>query len=191
VRDLCAILRIAALGALVVAALAVAGCSDDSDSNDDGTSVATAPDASNVSGAQGSALEGRWRTEPVTFAAMAATVRKSGLGANVEEFERNAPISDAPTALVLDVRDDWDLYGRRQGEPRAKIDYDARFEVTGDTVVVTHSSGTSNTFRWSVRDEVLELTWLRGTAPPYKGIPDEAYQRALYMTALFQREGAR
>ncbi len=52
---------------------------------------------------------------------------------------------------------------------------------------MTHGAGTSNTLRWSVRDKVLDLTWLKGDAPPFKGVPDEVFQRALYMTAKFHR----
>lgn len=123
----------------------------------------------------------------ITVADMEGTLREAGLGKHFAVFEQNAPISDDPTALILDVGDDWDLYGQVQGEPRTKIDFDAQFEVRGNTVVVTHSTGTSNTLRWSVRDDTLELTWLEGTAPPFRGIPDEAYQRALYMTADFHQ----
>lgn len=173
-------LRLGVAAGLCMTVLAI-GCGDDDETD------TTTPSPAAASSPDASALEGTWRTDPITLADMESTLREAGLGKHVAVFEENAPISDAPTTLILELGDDWDLYGQGRGEPRAKIDYDADFEVGEDTVVVTHSSGTSNTLRWSVRDEVLELTWLEGTAPPYRGIPDEAYQRALYMTAEFHR----
>ena len=175
-------LRMGVASALCVAALA-AGCGDDDDTD------ATTPSTTAPTSAETPALEGRWQTDPVTLADMEATLRDAGLEKHFDTFERNAPISDAPTELILDVGDDWDLYGHGRGEPQAKIDYDAYYEVKGDTVVVTHSTGTSNTLRWSIRDDVLELTWLEGDAPPFRGTPDELYQRALYMAAEFHRTG--
>jgi hypothetical protein len=58
--------------------------------------------------------------------------------------------------------------------------------VEGDEVVVNHSDG-SNTFRWSVNGDVLMLTWLETTFASDTGVPEEAFQRALYMTAEFRR----
>ena len=178
-----------AIGAVVIGLVMVlAACgSDDDDSETTATSAATTEAATTSSPEEATALAGTWRTDPITVADMEGTLSEAGLGKHFAAFERNAPISDDPTVLILDVGDDWDLYGQVQGEPRAKLDFDAQFEVRGNTVVVTHSTGTSNTLRWSVRDEVLDLTWLEGTAPPFRGIPDEAYQRALYMTADFHR----
>ena len=177
------------IGAVVIGLVMIlAACgSDDDDSETTATSAATSEATTTSSPEDATALAGTWRTDPITVADMEGTLSEAGLGKHFAEFEKNAPISDDPTALILDVGDDWDLYGQVQDEPRTKIDYDARFEARGNTVVVTHSTGTSNTFRWSVRDEVLELTWLKGTAPPFRGIPDEAYQRALYMTGEFHR----
>ena len=170
----------------LVMALAACG-SDDDDSETEDTGAATTEAAATSSSEEATALAGTWRTDPITVADMESTLSEAGLGKHFAAFEQNAPISDDPTALILDVGDDWDLYGEARGERRTKIDFDARFEVQEDTVVVTHSSGTSNTIRWSVDGETLELTWLEGDAPPFRGIPDEAYQRALYMTADFHR----
>jgi hypothetical protein len=170
----------------LVMALAACG-SDDDDSEKTATSTATTEATTTSAPEDATALEGTWRTDPITVTDMEGTLSKAGLGKHFARFEQNAPISDDPTALILDVGDDWDLYGQARSEPRTKIDFDAQFEVRGDTVVVTHSTGTSNTLRWSVRGDVLELTWLKGTAPRFRGIPDEAYQRALYMTADFHR----
>jgi hypothetical protein len=54
--------------------------------------------------------------------------------------------------------------------------------------VVSHE-GDSNAYRWSVDGEYLTLTWQKTTYPPYGAIPEEVFQRALYMTARFKRVG--
>ena len=97
-------------------------------------------------------------------------------------------MSSTPTALILELGNGtWDLYGQPRGGDQEEIDYDARFEVDGDTVVVSHE-GDSNTYRWSVQGDVLTLSWLRTTYPPATGgIPEEVFQRALYMSAKFRR----
>jgi len=63
-----------------------------------------------------------------------------------------------------------------------------QFEVDGDTVVVSHE-GDSNTYRWAVDGEALKLTWLETTYGRNQGIPEQVFQRALYMTADFRRAG--
>jgi hypothetical protein len=68
------------------------------------------------------------------------------------------------------------------------IDYDAEYEIDGDTVVFHHSDG-SNTYRWQVDHNTLTLHFVRSTLPDYRGIPDEVFQRALYMTDAFTRQG--
>ena len=174
---------------LIGLVMAFVGCgSDDSETADSGAESTTTTAASPPDGAKQlfTSLRGTWRTRPVTVAEMANTLRAAGLGETVGGFEQNAPISDAPTSLILDIRDEWDLYGKAQGERRKEIDYNADFEVTGKNVVVIHSEGT-NSFRWSIRDDVLRLTWLKTTFQSSNGVPEEAFQRALYMTAEFHR----
>ena len=91
--------------------------------------------------------------------------------------------------LALEISEGgWDLYGHPRGGAREEIDYDAQFEVDGKTVVVSHE-GDSNTYRWSVRGNALTLAWRKTTYEPNKGIPEEVFQRALYMTATFHRTG--
>ncbi len=134
-----------------------------------------------------SSLEGTWRTEPIALRDVEATLRQHGLEKWIEKFRTDPPFADN-TVLILDVKDEWDLYGETdEGGPREEIDYDADYRIEGDTVEVTHSTG-STTHRWSVDGERLTLEWLSTTQPPYNGVPDEVYQRALYMTAAFTRQ---
>jgi hypothetical protein len=55
--------------------------------------------------------------------------------------------------------------------------------------VVFHHSDGSNTYRWQVDHDTLMLHFVKSTLPGYRGIPDEVFQRALYMTAPFTRQG--
>lgn len=89
-------------------------------------------------------------------------------------------------ALVLVIGREWDLYGKPQGGPREPIDYDADYVVRGGTVDKVHATGFT-TLRWSVTGGVLTLRWLKTTEPPVMGIPDEVFQRALYMTRKFSK----
>jgi|SRR5687768_2390350 len=173
---------------LIGVAITLAGCgSSDEESETADSSAEATPATTTSSPEEATALEGTWRTEPITVAEMTQTLREQGLGESVGGFEKNAPISDAPTSLILEIGDGtWDLYGQAQGGQREEIDYDAQFEVDGDTVVVSHE-GDSNTYRWSVNGGVLKLAWLKTTYRAYKGIPEKVFQRALYMTADFQR----
>ena len=57
-----------------------------------------------------------------------------------------------------------------------------------DQLVVRYD-GYSNTYRWSVDGDYLTLRWQKTTFPPHIGIPEEVFQRALYMTARFKRVG--
>lgn len=90
--------------------------------------------------------------------------------------------------LILEIEEGtWNLYGKSKGAPREEFDYDADYELDGSTVVVSHE-GESNTFRWSVEADILRLTWLDTSYGGYKGIPEEVFQRALYMTEEFKRQ---
>ena len=131
-------------------------------------------------------LEGTWQAGPITLEDAESTLRDHGLGRHVPDFRTNAPFS-GDTVLTLTIIDGaWDLYGASDGGQPEPIDYDAEYEIDGDTVVFHHSAG-SNTYRWSVDDDVLRLEFVRSTLPAYEGVPEEAYQRALYTTRDFTR----
>ncbi len=135
-----------------------------------------------------SRLEGTWQTRPISLEETEATVRRYGLGRWVEDYRENAPFS-GDVVLTLTIQNGaWDLYGDSGGGQPEPIDYDAEYEIDGDTVVFHHSDG-SNTYRWEVEHDTLRLHFVRSTLPGYRGIPDEVFQRALYMTATFSRQG--
>ena len=168
-------IRIVSIILIALASVVLVACGSDGEKSPDEPS--SAPTAS--------ALEGTWRTEAISLTDAEATLRKHGLGKWVEKFKTDPPF-EGDTVLILEVKDQWDLYGESDGGPRAEIDYDAEYRIDGDTVEVTHSTG-STKHRWSVDGDRLTLEWLSTTQPPYNGVPDEVYQRALYMTAEFTR----
>ncbi|MBM0123867.1 hypothetical protein [Pimelobacter simplex] len=159
---------------LVTAAVLLAGCG----SGDEAASEPPAP---------ASALEGTWRAGPLTLADTVATIRAHGLDPYVKAYRENAPFS-GDTVLSLTIEDgEWDLYGTTEGREPAPIDYDAEYEIDDATVVFHHSDG-SNTYRWQVDHDTLTLHFVESTLPGYRGIPDEVFQRALYMTSAFTRQ---
>jgi hypothetical protein len=134
-----------------------------------------------------SVLEGSWHAGPVSLEDTVATVRRHGLGRWSEDYRDHAPFV-GDTVLTLTIQDQaWDLYGASAGGQPEPIDYDAEYEIDGDTVVFHHSDG-SNTYRWEVHRDTLRLHFVRSTLPGYKGIPEEVFQRALYMTQPFRRQ---
>lgn len=177
-------LTLAAITSLVALALLLAGCgsNDSAPANNDrvGTSAASEAPAE-------SPLEGTWRTGSVSPPDAVATLRRQGFGKYVEDFRANAPFG-ADTVLVLSIEGgQWNLYGEVDGK-QEPIDYDAEYEIDGDTVTFHHSDG-SNTHRWTVEGDTLTLEFVKSTMPTYEGIPDEVFQRALYMTETFTKEG--
>ncbi len=134
-----------------------------------------------------SPLEGTWSTEPISLRDAEATLRRQGFGKWIEKFHKIPPFSKV-TVLQLSIEDgQWNLYGESEGG-REPIDYDAEYEIAGDTVTFHHSDG-SNTHRWTVDGDTLSLEFVKSTLPAYHGIPDEVFQRALYMTEGFTRQG--
>ena len=164
-------------------AMLLAGCG-----SDDSAPAPIAPEPSTVSEATTeSPLEGSWQAGPVSVEETVATVRRAGLGRWVRDYRANAPFRGATELSLTIEAGAWDLYGTSGGGQPEPIDYDADYEIDGDTVVFHHSDG-SNTYRWRVQDNKLTLQFVRSTLPAYRGIPDEVFQRALYMTETFTRQ---
>lgn len=181
------------LVAVAATSMLLVGCgSDDSApataSPDDraSTSATSEPPATSEAPAA-SPLEGTWRAGPITLEQTEATIRSHGLGRYVKDYRADPPFSDN-TLLTLTIENGaWDLYGESGGGQPQPIDYDADYEIDGNTVTFHHSDG-STTYNWEVDGDTLRLDYAESTMPPYNGVPDEVYQRALYMTAPFTRQ---
>ncbi len=161
---------------IALAALLLAGCGSDGDT----------PAKSASPSKSASPLEGTWQTEPITLDDAEATIRKYGLGKYVKRFRTDPPFK-GETVLILDLKDEWDLYGQSEGGQREEIDYDADYTVQGNEVEMVHSEGPT-VYGWRIDGDTLTLEWKSTTLPGYNGVPDEVYQRALYMTAEFTRQ---
>ncbi len=132
-------------------------------------------------------LEGTWQTGPISPSDTEETLRRYGLGKWIEQLRPVTPFTDT-LVLTLDIHDgEWDLYGQPSDGARQEIDYDAEYVVKGDTVDKIHATGTTS-LGWTVNGDTLTLEWLGTNEPPVEGIPDEVFQRALYMTQDFERQ---
>lgn len=170
----------------VLCFVVLAGCGSDeqTQTGSQQPSTAASPPASPGTA---SALEGTWRTDPISPGDAEATLQRFGLAKWIKRFRTVTPL-EAETVLILDLREgEWDLYGKRRGRPREEIDYDAAYMVTGERVDKVHSTGVT-TYRWSVDGGALTLEWLESTEPTSQGIPDEVFSRVLYMTQEFKRQ---
>jgi hypothetical protein len=145
--------------------------------------------ASSPSGDEASALEGTWETGTVAERDIEKTLREAGLEKWIEPL-RALPASAPPTdsnVFALEIHAGaWNLYWEPDGGAGEPIDFDSRYKVDGNTVVVSHE-GDSNTYRWSVDGDTLRLTWVDTTYGSYKGIPEEVFQRAFYMSGEFKK----
>ena len=171
--------------ALVLVALLVVACGSDDEGGSNPTSTTASTTPTSTEGTASSPLAGEWRTASVSPTDAEKTLSRSGLSEWIDEFRTRAPF-EGETVLVLEIGEEWDLYGASDDGTRAEIDFDASYEVDGDEVVVTHSAG-SNTFRWEIVGGTLTLELLESSMPAFEGIPEEVFQRALYMTAEFTR----
>jgi hypothetical protein len=173
--------------AVLCIAVLLASCGSDEGTRtapEEPSTTATPP----TSPAAASALEGTWRTSPISPRDAEATLRRYGLAKWIKRFRPVTPFA-VETTLILDIKDgEWDLYGKPRGQPRQEIDYDAEYVVRGNEVDKVHATG-ATTYRWSVDGDTLTLEWLQSTEPLYEGIPDEVFSRALYMTRDFKRQG--
>lgn len=155
------------------------------------TAAARTPESSAAPSAEGgSPLEGSWRTEAVTLENMEETLRTAGLHEWLQPF-RALPEDEIPhgsNVFVLTIQDGrWDLDRIRDGGTAFPIDYGHAYEIDGDTVTVSLGDGAFNRYRWLVDGDVLRLEWIETNLGPYRGIPEEVMQRAIYMSAPFER----
>ncbi len=169
--------RLASAVGVALTLVFLAGCGSDG---------GTSPDKPSTPSAAANPLEGTWRTEPVSVSDANATLRKHGLEKWIKKFKSESPIQ-SPTVLVLEVTDEWDLYMEPEGSPREEVDYDAEYKFRGNEVEVIHSDGPT-LYEWAVDGDTLTFEWQSTTLPGYNGIPDEVFQRVLYMSSPFTKD---
>lgn len=114
-------------------------------------------------------------------------MRQHGLTKGIDEFRPLSPFT-GDTVLTLVIEDGgWDLYGQPEGGPRSEIDFDAEYSMESDEITVAHADGT-RTLRWAMDGDALTLNSIKTTLGPYRGIPNEVFQVALYMSAEYEAE---
>jgi len=175
----------------VICAVLAAGCgSSQSSPSGSGTPAASAAAATGDASTpipNDSPLEGIWRTGNVTVADMAAVLSRTGLQAWIQPSRAKAGLGHANVFLLVIANGVWHQGWSKDGGPFADNDHGS-YRIVGDTVVISHRTPESTTYRWSVQGGTLRLTFAGGTDGPFKGIPDQASQRAFYTAAPFQRQ---
>jgi hypothetical protein len=185
------LIGVAALAA--ICAVLAAGCgSSQSSRSRSGTPAASAAAATGDASTpipNASALEGTWRTGSLTVADMTAVLSHAGLQEWIQPFRTKAGLGHANVFLLTIANGVWHEGWSIDGGPFVDND-DGLYHIVGDTVVITALTGgpVRNTYRWSVQGGTLRLTFVGDTDGPFKGIPDQAYQRAFYTAAPFQRQ---
>jgi len=147
-------------------------------------------------GASAQPLDGSWRSEPISDADVRRTLEEAGLGRWSDAILDRLP--DRPFVSLMRMRDrriNIFLVGP-DGRPQH---YDGQeSNVVGDDLRVTAIwSRVATRYRWRAetrgtgRDAVtvLDLDLEATTEHPSEGIPGEVWQRVLYTSAPFLREG--
>ena len=126
-------------------------------------------------------LQDTWVTRTVTRAQVAVTLTAAGLGQHVDAVTLEQAL---PTAWSLRI-------ARNRYEVRSAtgVQYDTgTWAVDGDVLTLTPTQCPCElTFGWTLTEGRLRLTLLSDAGPDVRGVPDEAYARALYTTVPFAR----
>ena len=178
-----------AVGAVAIA-LAVAGCSAQSEADEPTTPTASASVVDSTDDtaepAAATPLEGTWRLEQ-TRQDVVKHLRDAGFGDLVRRFLR------IEQTFAQDNWE-WTFTGNEvqvawQNPSGAWQSADSgTFEVVGDRAIFrfTNSGANVNTFRWKLDGDRLRLDWLEDDGGVVDGIPDEAYWRAYLTKPLVQ-----
>ena len=161
------------LVASVAGALVLAGCGSD--------------EAPRTTASPAAALEGTWKTVRSPRARPKRRCDGTAWANGSSSSGRSRPSRTRSSSPWTSTTGNGTLYGQPSGGASEEIDYNAEYVVKGDTVDKTHSTGTT-TLGWTVDGDTLKLEWLETNEPPVEGIPDEVFQRALYMTQDFERQ---
>jgi DNA-directed RNA polymerase specialized sigma24 family protein len=131
-----------------------------------------------------SALDGTWRTEPISFADMADRLREVGLDEWVAPLRRQVRSFDDRRARLV-IRDELVSY-RLPGRVTEGWGFSHR---DGRLFLVSHNAETFNTYALTLHDDgrTMTLELLRPGSFTWAGIPLEVYQTAFYTTASFSR----
>ncbi len=135
--------------------------------------------------APASPIEGEWRSEPVTFADLATTLRESGLASEVPALR--TALGDVGRARLTLVMVDGDEVIRIGGQEVGT----ATYTLGTGTVSLTSSDWSDDTVLEERMTEGPSLAFTLVGAPrgATDGLSDEALVRALYTTTSFTQVG--
>jgi hypothetical protein len=134
-----------------------------------------------------SALDGTWRSAPLTKGDVRRAARDAGHPGATAAMLGALPSTPFRLVLVVDLDRNSTLLKLRTGGREQTSDQE-NIEVSGDQVVLRpRFAEGENVHRWTVEDGVLRLSFVSTTERPSEGAPSEAWQRLLYDTAAFTR----
>jgi hypothetical protein len=132
-------------------------------------------------------LEGAWQTRAIRPAQVTAFLKDHGLGDAAPTV-----ITDEgyPARLTLHMIGLYSWMGFRYSVTRQDgqvIDIGS-YEIHRDRIAFLSDSSDSGkvVYRWTREVDALSLTFLRDTAPDYRGYPDEAFHRAIFEMSAFR-----
>ena len=175
------------IGMLVLAACGDQGGAATDRSSAEPSVVSALPSAAPSAAASvASALEGVWHTKGVTPDDMAAVLQAAGLQEYTQPFLAAEKPGESNVFTLRVSAGRWVFYWSRDGGLELEQDSGA-YAIDGDTVTIRHGDQGTDTHRWSVQNDMLTLTYVSDTVGPTQGIPEEVYQRVLYMSSPWTR----
>jgi hypothetical protein len=177
--------RWCAAAAAIVVAATLAACGSSSPPGQAGLTSAAAPPMT-TGDSPAAPVEGTWKTPPFGRTAITNTLTAAGLGAHAERFFK---MDETREDLVITLRVEagqWTAY-RASGSGAQTVNDRGTYTIDGNTLLYRPNSGGLNTYRWSVANDQLTLTFVSTTEPDYEGIPNEVFQRAFYTSIAFRR----
>ena len=183
------------LAAITFAAVVLAGCGADTTAQPAAPTPATAAPPT----AAGPAVEGTWRSDPITRTAVLDSLRSAGLLAHLDAFlavntdERIEFATDDGTkpGVVVTLKLSgarWNAWSSLDSPVQKILDTGNTYTIDGDKLHYTHPPNETVTYRWSEQGDVLRMAWVTGETVLYKGVPGEAFARVFYTSTPFHRE---
>jgi DNA-directed RNA polymerase specialized sigma24 family protein len=131
-----------------------------------------------------SALDGTWRTDPISFGDMADRLREVGLGEWVSPLRRQVRAFDDREARLV-IEDELATY-RLPGRVAEQWGFSHRDDRV---FLIAANAQTFTTYAVTLGDDrrTMTLELLRPGSFTWAGIPLEVYQTAYYTTASFHR----
>jgi hypothetical protein len=170
-----------------IAVLLIAGCSSTVGSSVGSPAATTDPVSPSMSvPAAQSALEGLWKTKPVSREAIVAALQAANQQQWIQPLLANGGIG-ATNVFTLRITDGhWTQYWSKDGGADDEND-DGAYQISGSHVTVQHSGTSTDVFGWSVQGNALTFTVVGDTFPP-SAIPEAVTMTAFYAAAPYIRQ---